>query len=108
MSWKDEAVPDWFQCDGCSASPDFWWGICCRYHDWWYSPWSMCDNRLEADREFARRLHLSTRAFWLALLYYLGVRIGGWRAWKRDGHGNASRVPSDWTGPDHVMHDCWR
>lgn len=107
VRWQDELVPDWFVDDGCSLSPDWWWGICGRYHDWYYSPWSRCPSRLEADREFARRLVRATGSFVVPMIYYIGVRLGGFRAWKRDNHGNASRVPPDWKGPEHLRLECW-
>lgn len=66
-------------------------GQCCKFHDSLYQdPMSFtrreCDQKfLECMQKRVRQYPWVRRAFYFAVVwsYYLSVRAGGWRAWKR-------------------------
>lgn len=65
-----------FTTDGCSMWPDGNYGGCCVEHDDAYWQGGTWRERREADRKLMACVVLKGHPF-LALLIYLGVRIGG-------------------------------
>ena len=58
-------------------------------HDWLYK--SKIVPRGEADAILAEILKLQGAKAWERRVIYLGVRLGGWRAWRANGNGKALR-----------------
>lgn len=90
-----EAWKTWegFNPDGCTASPDFTFKDCCIQHDYYYKYHTHRTSgepisRAEADKKLreciANRKVLKTKWHYKLLpwVYWLGVRVGGRRAWK--------------------------
>ena len=86
--------------DGCSMSPDLWFKLACDEHDVEYRTrirldahgnWNGPASKWGADARLWRNIKNRSPVLpwglkWLsptAAIYYLGVTIGGWAAWKR-------------------------
>lgn len=67
--------------DWCSYVPDRWKDYdmsgCCMLHD---GDYGTLKDRFEADLSFFRCLQ-RTAPGWIAMLYYVGVRLLGWGPW---------------------------
>jgi hypothetical protein len=78
--------PDWFTGDGCSFSPDGFWGRnwreACRYHDWAYRQ-PIPITRWIADVYFYHNLRLRGCPRRWAVWYFLVVRMMGWSCWQK-------------------------
>lgn len=92
MEKPEGGVPDGFECNGCSCSPDWWLGrvlwLACFVHDWEYSvPGSVGtrEGRRAADARFRRNLQTVLQmqgVGWfrrrrIAWLYWGRVRVWG-------------------------------
>jgi hypothetical protein len=71
----DDLTP--FQSDGCTMSPDLNFKDCCIEHDRAYHAGGTRLERAEADRIFARCIVARGHSVFLALLYWMGVRLFG-------------------------------
>lgn len=76
----------WFIGDGCTFSPDGLhgvnWVLACRFHDWAYR----CDtpiSRWQADCNFFHNLRECGCPLRWAVIYFLAVRLCGWRYFNR-------------------------
>ena len=83
------------QPNGCSGGISFFWKLftgqppkfeyCCDEHDLFYIQGGSASDRLFADRLLRdclrRDLQKRGKDKWLAGLFYLAVRAGGWWAW---------------------------
>jgi len=69
-----------FTTDGCSMFPDGDWGGCCVEHDKAYWEGGSYADRKKADIELMRCVAGKGRP-WVAMLMYMGVRIGGCSLW---------------------------
>jgi len=93
MTYKKilDEIPDTFECDGCTAVPDWLPSVgniykVCRVHDWLYSIGGDKHDRKYADIVFrdgifahCKAFHAIPRAWLVATTYYIGVRIFGGR-----------------------------
>jgi hypothetical protein len=71
-------IPEDFESDGCTCVPDLNLSDCCRQHDYdYYSEKHCYRNRKEADKRMYRCVKSKGRPF-IAILYYLGLRLFGW------------------------------
>lgn len=85
-------VPAGFVCDGASIPRILWslighpfdrrWQEASVLHDWFYRTTEHRVSRRMADKIFYDSLRDGGLRFTKALLMYLGVRLGGWIAWK--------------------------
>jgi hypothetical protein len=85
-------VPAGFTCDGASIPRILWtlvghpfdkrWRRESVLHDWFYRTTGHGISRRMADQIFYYSLRDGGLRYTKALLMYLGVRIGGWVAWK--------------------------
>ena len=66
-----------FKSDGCSMFPDGKYVSCCEMHDLTYHKGGTKIERLKADLKLAECVAGSTGKVWLAVLMFIGVRIGG-------------------------------
>jgi len=64
-------------CDECTGVPEFGFAACCGQHDIAYGVGGTWQDRLQADRALRNCIWNSGEPF-LALIYYLGVRLFGW------------------------------
>lgn len=96
IEWKGRSfvIPAGFESDGASV-PRFFWRIVCPptdpqavragvAHDWIYRTQPEGWTREEADKMFYDLLVEDGMLRCRARLAYLGVRIGGWRAWNEN------------------------
>lgn len=65
--------------DACTCAPDLDVADCCRAHDRAYE--QQLVSRADADRELRACIARSRPV--VAWIYWLGVRLGGWVAWRR-------------------------
>lgn len=66
--------------DHCTAAPDFHFGAtCCKAHD---DAYSAGIDRAQADADLLVCIAASG-APWRGILYFMGVRLGGWLFWRR-------------------------
>ena len=76
-TWREKfqaGIKRGFKYDGCTASPDFDFGICCKHHDYDYQ--DLSKTRLQADNDLFRCMyHRSLIGKCLAPLYWLAVRL---------------------------------
>ena len=66
-----------FKSDGCSVVIDLDQEKCCVIHDWAYWKGGTAAERRKADRDFRMCVEKTKQAPWLALIRWIGVRIGG-------------------------------
>lgn len=76
----------WFVGDGCTFSPDGFYGLdwseACRWHDWCYRQ-DVQITRVWADLYFMCNLVVCGCPLRWAFWYFLAVRVCGWRHWNR-------------------------
>ena len=84
------APPTWFaeQADGCTCSPDgIWligeWRDACIFHDYHYCKNAPYVSRGNADIWLCKNLIRCGCPRTIALRYYVGVRLGGWRCYRK-------------------------
>jgi hypothetical protein len=81
--------PQAFTCDGCTFSPDGMFGIdwreACRWHDWAYRSNARL-SRFRADWYLFRNMRTLGCPLFTAGIYFLAVRLLGWRFWKKGTH----------------------
>jgi hypothetical protein len=63
--------------DGCTLSPDGWWGGACVAHDGRYFNGGSAADRKRADQELRDNMIKNGAPPAVANLYYYGVRAGG-------------------------------
>ncbi len=86
-----EGIPEDFVADGCTSSPDSFFGYslrwACRIHDWRYcsrcNPLPTYEGRLAADVELRENIQaaLPWVFAWVGWVYYGGARQFGVDAW---------------------------
>lgn len=69
-----------FTTDKCSMFPEGDWGGCCVEHDKVYWKGGSYEDRRKADIELMRCVAGQGRP-WVAMIMYIGVRIGGAAHW---------------------------
>lgn len=67
-----------FEDNGCTMSPDGWWYLACRWHDWAYSGLAGI-SRLKADWYLFKNMRLLGCPPITACIYFLAVRCFGRR-----------------------------
>lgn len=92
---RKRAKEEGFVSDGCTVVPDFDICHCCELHDYLYYRGGDTIKRARADKLLGmcivrqgQRNHTPQRYNWLAVTYWLGVRIFGWLAFNRRKHLN--------------------
>jgi hypothetical protein len=76
-TWEDKP----FHSNGCNFTPEGNWGECCYEHDWAYRTGGWALARLKADIALSRCIFRNQNPF-AALLYFIGVRVGGMWAFR--------------------------
>lgn len=95
ISWDGVIVPSGFESDGASVPRIFWATVFPNddrkalfgaiFHDFLYRTHPAGWNRSESDSAFFELLRLGGVSYTRAVRAYLGVRIGGGKAWNAGG-----------------------
>jgi len=68
--------------DGCTGVPDFNFKQCCEKHDFYYRNITNV-TRIQADRKLRDCIKEKWKLPVLPWVYFLGVRLVGWWAWRK-------------------------
>lgn len=95
---RKKKVPNKFKSNGCNCVPDLNLEKCCRVHDfrYWSHPHRLSYfERKEADQEFRDCIKEKGHPY-IAVLYYLGVRLFGWLFYYTDPRGKNKGQDPEW------------